>query len=181
MSVGCKHGTERRLFFPTLAGFALLLSLVAFGSSDASVLAPGLPPLEPLFEEGWVYDDGLFFEAKSGRWEAIEVTPVVPVAGPSFWFDDWRWVVAQDGLRESAESRAEDWFGLGELTLGSSRIRASKQVGERLQISSFTGYRSSSQRMIRVEYRLVRGVVIRSEARERGESRIVLDREQTFR
>ncbi|MCA9756525.1 MAG: hypothetical protein KDA27_12040 [Candidatus Eisenbacteria bacterium] len=171
------NGRRRASWFAVFA----LLPFLSAAHCTASVLVPGLPLLEPMLEEGWVYDDGLRFEPRSGRWEALDVEPVVPVSGPSFWFDDWRWMVARDGLRGSAEDRAEEWFGLGELRLGSSRIRASKRVGDRLQISSFTGYRSSSQRMIRVEYEIVGGLVVRSEARERGESRIVLDREQTFR
>ena len=142
---------------------------------------PALPPLEQFVDEAWRRSDFISFESVSQRWERVEVDAVQPVSGRFDLFEKWSWWVAEDGFRDRAEDRAGGWLRLGELDIGDRRIRASKELGGRIRISSFTGYQASSQRMVRVDYGLRPKLVLRSEARERGESRIVVEREWIFR
>lgn len=157
-----------------------LLFLLA-PSPGSAVPVPGLPPLRAFLEDVDVGTGGLAFEPMEGRWERVEIREVDAVAEPGGLLAAWSWWFREDGWRGRAEERAEEWLGLGELDLGPRRMRATKDLGSRLRLTTFTGYQSSSQRMLRAEYDLAPGLVVRSEARERGESRLVIDREQRFR
>lgn len=174
--------SERCLWLPALALVVCVLAPL-FSSAERCLAGPlpAFPPVNRLLQGAWPRDDGIDFEPLRGRWERVEVDAAEPASERRERLDAFTWWLEEDGFRDRAGSRAADWLRLGQLELGDRRIRASKEVGERLRFTSFTGYQASSQRMIRVDYQLRHRLVLRSEARERGESRIVLEREQSFR
>ncbi|MCA9728688.1 MAG: hypothetical protein R3E12_18815 [Candidatus Eisenbacteria bacterium] len=116
----------------------------------------------------------------SGEW--IELQPVGPGKGneDNGFASEVRWLLSDEGPIRAAETRAGEWLGVDELEFGSSRLSVEKEVGDRIRVTTFTGYQASSQREVRVEYHLGRIFYLRSEARERGESAVSLRSDLLF-
>jgi hypothetical protein len=148
------------LFLPTAAGalpFALpslpwehaLLGRTPAGETD------GIPP-------------------DTGEWIVFHPLPLPEVDTRSPLEAELRWLISDEGPLRAAEDRAESWLGLDELEFGSTRLTMQKELGGRIHVQTFTGYRASSQREVRIEYDLGYTLSLRSEARERGESAVSL-------
>lgn len=156
-------------------GFALSLAGIMLPSA-AGALPFALPPLPwehaPLGRTPAGEADGI--PPETGDWIVFHPVPLPEVDTQSPLEAELRWLISDEGPLRAAEERAESWLGLDELEFGSTRLTMQKELGGRIHVQTFTGYRASSQREVRIEYDLGYTFSLRSEARERGESAVSL-------
>ncbi len=178
MNVASRHTRPAGVALATLlvlaaagTGFAMDPPAPPPAGGAGSAVGPQAPPVSPaaspcaLGETGWRIPD-----------EILMIRPVTALN--AFNLLTGSASVAQ--VFGAAEKRAQRWFGLDRVEIGTQRVRLRKEYGERLNLVTYAGLGEASETGILAEYRTWRSWFLRSETRERGESYMELRREVRF-